>query len=63
MTDKLCILIPDETAKTFWAGQLPILIAKFSAQASAECTSEDCQLRVLSYRSEYTKKVEEMINK
>lgn len=56
--------VADEVAKEFWAKQLPILIAKFSEQASTEFEqSEDCQLRVAKYKDEYQQKVDEMIHK
>lgn len=56
--------IIDEIAKEFWAKQLPVLIDKFSVQASVECEQNaDSQLRVENYKQEYQRKVDDMINK
>lgn len=60
----IIIVNSDETAKNFWAKQIPILIAKFAAQAlESEKIDVDCNRRVESYKKEYQEKVDLLMNK
>lgn len=54
----------DETAKNFWAKQIPVLILKFAAQASeCEKTEETSEQRAESYTLEYQEEVDVLMKK